>query len=179
MTRKNRLFWFVFAVTLAVYCVMIFWSIPRISAQAGGLAVFDLRPGGYSFDDAKAFLAALSPEGAAFYANVQHKLDTAYPALLALTLGWAILRLAPARWGPWRWPLAATALPGMVFDYRENLDVDAMLELGPNGITPRIVEAASLDSQIKAATSSMSMAVLLILLGLWLFRRWRAVQKPV
>ena len=173
MTGKNRLFWFVAAVTLAVYCVMIFWSIPRISTQAGGLTVFDMRPGGYSFDQAKAFLAALSPAGAAFYADVQHKLDTAYPALLALTLGWSILRLAPANWGLWRWLIAATALPGMVFDYRENLDVSSMLKLGPNGITPQLVEAASRHSQLKAISTSISTAILLVLLGIWLVRLLR------
>lgn len=164
MKGNDRLFWFVVAVTLADYCVMIFSSIPRISAHAGGLAVFDMRPGGYSFEEAKAFLAALSPEGAAFYTNVQHRLDAAYPALLALTLAWAILRLAPTRWGRWRWLLAATPLPGMVFNYRENLDVATMLKLGPDDITPAIVEAASLHSQAKAATTSICMAILLILL---------------
>ncbi len=170
MTGKDRLFWFVVAVTLADYCVMIFWSIPKISAQAGGLTVFDMRPGGYSFDEAKTFLAALSPVGAAFYANVQHKLDAAYPALLALTLGWAILRLAPANWGQWRWLLAATTLPGMVFDYRENLDVATMLKLGSEGITPAIVEAASLHSQAKAVSTSVSISTLLVLLGIWIVR---------
>ena len=173
MKGKDRLFWFVIAVTLADYCVMIFWSIPKISAQAGGLTVFDMRPGGYSFDEAKTFLAALSPEGAAFYINVQHKLDAAYPALLALTLGWAILRLAPANWGLWRWLLAATALPGTVFDYRENLDVSSMLKLGPNGITPQLVEAASLHSQLKVVSTSVAMAILLVLLGIWARRLLR------
>lgn len=176
---KHRLFWAVVAVALADYFAMVFWSIPRISAEAGGLAVFDMRPGGYSFEEAKAFLAALSPEGAAFYTGVQHKLDAAYPALLALTLGWAILRLTHARWGRWRWLLAATALPGMVFDYLENLDVSAMLKLGPEGVTPQLVEAASRHSQLKAAATSVAMAVLLVLLALWTFRRWRRAQKPV
>ena len=173
MTAKDRLFWFIVAVTLAVYGVMIFWSIPRISSQAGGLAVFDMRPGGYSFEDAKAFLAALSPEGAAFYIDVQHQLDTAYPALLALTLGWSILRLAPARWGLWRWLLAATALPGMAFDYWENLNVSEMLKLGASGITPLMVEAASFHSQVKAAASTISMTILLVLLSIWVYRHFR------
>lgn len=173
MTAKDRLFWLVVAITLAVYGVMIFWSIPKISAQAGGLAVFDMRPGGYSFDEARAFLAALSPEGTAFYTDVQHRLDTAYPALLALMLAWSILRLTPASWGLWRWLLAATALPGMAFDYWENLNVSEMLKLGADGITPRMVEAASLHSQAKAAASSISMTIVLVLLCTWVYRRFR------
>ena len=168
---SNRVFWLLFAVMLGDYLAMVLWSIPVLSRDAGGLAVFDMRPGGYTFDEARTFLAALSPEGTRFYTQVQHRLDAAYPALLALTLGWAILRLAPVRWGIWRYVLAATAIPGMVFDYWENFDVSAMLRAGPDGITPALVETASLHSQLKAATSTVSMTILLILLAIWLFRR--------
>lgn len=176
---SNRIFWMVVAVTLGDYFAMVFWSIPRISAEAGGLPVFDLRPGGYTFEEARAFLVALSAEGAQFYANVQHRLDAAYPALLAVTVAWSILRLAPARWGVWRHLLAATAIPGMIFDYLENRDVAGMLALGPDRITPELVETASFHSQAKAATSSVAMTILLVLLALWAFRRWRAPHKPV
>ena len=58
----------------------------------------------------------------------QQRLDIAYPALLAATLVMAILLLSPAGLGRWRWLLAATALPGMVFDYLENASVAAMLD---------------------------------------------------
>lgn len=176
---SNRIFWIVVAVTLGDYLVMLFWSIPKISATAGGLPVFDMRPGGYNYDEARAFLAALSAEGAWFYENVQHRLDAAYPALLAITLAWSILRLAPARWGVWRHLLAATAIPGMIFDYLENRDVSRMLVLGPDGITPEFVSAASFHSQAKAATSTVAMTILLVLLVLWAFRRWRAPHNPV
>jgi hypothetical protein len=179
VTANNRIFWLVVAATLGDYLVMVLWSIPRISAEAGGLPVFDLRPGGYTHEEARAFLAALSAEGTHFYANVQHRLDAAYPALLAVTLAWSILRLAPARWGVWRHLLAATAIPGMVFDYLENRDVARMLALGPDGIAPDLVRTASFHSQAKAATSSVAMTILLVLLALWAFRRWRAPHKKV
>lgn len=177
--KPGTVFWLVVAATLGDYLVMVFWSIPRISAEAGGLPVFDLRPGGYSFEEAREFLAALSPHGAQFYANVQHRLDAAYPALLAVTLAWSILRLAPARWGVLRHLLAATAIPGMIFDYLENRDVERMLALGPDGLTPELVETASFHSQAKAATSSISITILLVLLAVWTFRRWRAPHNPV
>ncbi len=88
-----------------------------------------------------------------------------------MTLGWAILRLAPARWGVWRYVLAATSIPGMVFDYLENADVATMLKAGADGITPALVETASFHSRAKAATSTVSMTILLLLLAVWLFRR--------
>jgi len=176
---SNRIFWLVLAVTLGVYLTMVFWSIPFVSREAGELPVFDLRPGGYTFEEAKAFLAALSPEGTRFYADVQHRLDTAYPVLLAVTLAWAILRLAPASWGAWCWALAATAVPGMVFDYWENAGVAFMLEMGPDGITPAVVAAVSFHSRAKAALTTVSMSILLILLLRWVYRRWRAPHNSV
>ncbi|GAB4348252.1 MAG: hypothetical protein Kow0026_02540 [Oricola sp.] len=177
--NPNRIFWLVVAVTLGDYLAMVLWSIPKISAAAGGLPVFDMRPVGYSFEEAAAFLAALPAEGARFYENVQHRLDAAYPALLAVTLAWSILRLAPARWGIWRHLLAVTAIPGMVFDYLENRDVARMLVLGPDGITRDLVSVASFHSRAKAVSSAAAMSILLVLLAIWAIRRWRAPHNPV
>lgn len=177
--HTSRIFWVVVAAMFGVYLTMLIWSIPFVSHEAGGLPVFDMRPGGYSFEEAKAFLEALSPEGARFYIEVQHRLDAVYPALLTLSLAGAILRLAPVSWGVWRWLFAASALPGMVFDYWENANVSSMLEMGPNGITPAFVATASFHSQAKAALTTVSMGILLLLLLLWVYQRWRAPHNPV
>ena len=83
----RRLFWAALAIALAVYLVMIFWSLPRISEAAGGMTPFDLRPFGYDMGAARGFLAALGPEGTEFYREVQLTIDTLFPAALALSLG--------------------------------------------------------------------------------------------
>lgn len=166
------LFWSVVAATFAVYAVMLGWSIPAISDAAGGRAVFDMLPAGYSYAEAQAFLAALSPEGADFYLRVQHRLDLIYPALLATSTGWAMLRLAP-RWR-WRLALLLVPIPGMVFDYLENRAVAAMLLAGADGLTPEMVAQASRFSQLKAIFSTVSIGLLLMLILAWAFRRWRA-----
>jgi hypothetical protein len=136
MARRPR-FWAVVAATLAVYAAMVLWSIPRIEAAAGGLPVFDLRPGGYGFDEARAFLTALSAEGRDFYLRVQHRLDLIYPPLMALATGWALLLLAPGG-GAWRL-VALVPLPGMVFDWLENAAVARMLTAGPEALTEAMV----------------------------------------
>jgi hypothetical protein len=133
---EQRIFWAVVATTLAVYAVMLTWSIPAISDAAGGRAMFDMLPAGYSYDEARAFLTALSPEGADFYLRVQHRLDLFYPALLAIASGWAMVRLAP-RWR-WRLALLLVPVPGMVFDYLENCAVAVMLAAGEDGLTPEM-----------------------------------------
>lgn len=169
MSLVRAAFWLVFAVTLGVYLVMLLWTLPAITAAAGGLTPFDLRPTGYGLDEARAFLAALSPEGTALYRNVQQRLDIAYPALLAATLALAILRLAPA--GASCWLLATTALPGMVFDYLENASVATMLDVGAAALTPELAATASRWTLLKSAFSTLAFAGLLALLALWLFRR--------
>jgi len=165
------MFWAVVAATLAVYAVMLGWSIPAISDAAGGRAVFDMLPAGYSYAEAQAFLAALSPEGADFYLRVQHRLDLIYPALLAISTGWAMVRLAP-RWR-WRPALLLAPIAGMVFDYLENRAVAAMLSAGADGLTPEMVAQASRFSQLKAIFSTLSLGLLLVLILAWAFRRWR------
>ena len=169
----RNLFWGLFSLTSAIYAAMLGWSLPIITAAAGGLVPFDMRPGGYSFADAHAFLAALTSEGAAFYVNVQQKLDLAYPGLLALTLLYAIAALLPHHIGAWRWVLAVIALPVGIFDYLENHVVAQMIEAGSAGLNVELVAMASQWTVLKAGASTVAMSVLLILL------LWRTSQKAV
>ena len=169
------LFWAVVVATFGVYAVMLTWSLPKISAEAAGLPAFDMRPSGYGHTEATTFLRALTPTGANFYLKVQHRLDLAYPALLAIASGWAMLRLAP----PWRWrsALLLVPIPGMVFDYLENRAVAAMLAAGADGLTLEMAARASMFSQLKAATTTLSLSLLLLLILLWAFRRWRVREN--
>lgn len=164
-------FWLLLAATLAVYLAMIAWTLPRIAAAAGGLAAFDLRPAGYSFEEARAFLVALPPADVAFYLAVQHRLDLVYPALLAVMLFWAIHALSPEAWGIWRWPLALLAVPGSLFDYLENASVAQMLKSGPDALTTAMVGRASTFTVLKSLFDTLAMTVALVLLLAWLWRR--------
>jgi len=173
----NKLFWFVVVLTLAVYAVMVVHTLPAIAVAAGGLAAFDLRPTGYSFDEAVAFLSALSPTGRQIYTGPQRLLDLAYPALLAMTTAWAIIRLAPTRLGRGKYLLAATAIPGMIFDYLENIGVGEMLAMPLSELTAEQVSSLSIISQMKALFGTVSLSILLVLLigyGVaWLRKRQR------
>ncbi|HUV33082.1 MAG TPA: hypothetical protein VMW31_05875 [Devosiaceae bacterium] len=173
MSRLALAFWLIFAAGMAVYPVIVAWSLPTISAAAGGLTPFDLRPSGYSYQEARAFLAALTPEGVDFYRTVQHRLDIVYPPLIAASLFLGIALLAPPAFGRLRWLLAAVALPIMVFDWLENIAVGGLLALGPAGITPEEVAAASRWTVLKSGFSTVAMLVLLALLILWTWRRFR------
>jgi hypothetical protein len=161
---RKLLFWALCAATVFVYALMLSWSLPTLSAAAGGLIPFDMRPAGWSYGEARAFLEALSTDGAAFYRDVQHRLDVVYPALLAATLFFAIAALAPKGLGVWRYGLASIALPVAAFDYLENRLVGMMLDAGAAGLSPALAEAASQSAMLKAGSTTAAMLALVVLL---------------
>lgn len=170
-------FWFLAGATLVVYLFMVLLTLPYIQGQAGGLAPFDLRPFGYSFDEAKAFLAALSPEGAAYYLGPQHWLDLVFPALIAATLYCAlVVLLRPYMGGGGRF-LAALAVFVAVFDWLENRAVAGLLKAGADGITADMVATASRWTALKSGVSTLvyaAVVVLAIIAGWRLWQRRRA-----
>ena len=85
----------------------------------------------------------------------------------------ATLLLTPTRWGALRWLLAFPALPGMAFDYLENRAVAAMLSAQVDGLTSEMVKQASLWTQLKSGLTTLSMVIVLLLLGRYLVLRWR------
>ncbi|MCP4237894.1 MAG: hypothetical protein GY770_30740 [Aestuariibacter sp.] len=134
---------------------------------------FDLRPRGYSFEEAVEFLARLSTDGNLFYLEVQQYLDFAYPTLLAATLGFAIYLLAPRRWGSLRLVLSFVAIPGAIFDYLENQAVAQMLRLNIEDVTSQLVETASRWTVLKSMSTTLAAVVLLIILLWWAWQRFK------
>ena len=165
---RNLLFWLLVAATGAVYAAMALWSLPYVAGETGDLMPFDLRPLGYSPDDARTFLGHLSAEGRAFYLTVQHRLDLAFPALLAATLVWTALRLPPSGWRAVRWVLIGAAVGGMVADYLENAAVAAMLSAAPDAVSAEQIVTASRWTVLKSlgATLAMSLGAVLLVRAL-------------
>ena len=157
--RSRPAFWLLFAAMTACYMVMLIWTLPRLQTMAGGLVPFDLRPMGYTPDEARAFLGALGPDGAAYYLGVQQRLDTVYPALLALVLVFSFRKLAPGKPGL---ALAGLAIVAAVFDYAENLAVRSMLLAGD--VTDAMAQRASAMTIAKSTCATVAFLALLILL---------------
>lgn len=152
MTRRRAAYWSVVALTLAIYGAMVGWTLPGIMREAGGLTPFDLRPMGYTVEQARAFLAALGTKGRDLYLGPQHLLDLFYPPLLAAVLIGAVRALIP-----WLWlqlALALLALGGMTADYVENTRVAAML-LHEGPVPAALVAQASWATQAKSLLTSL------------------------
>jgi len=169
-------------VSVALWGVMVFWTLAYLQRIAGGLVPFDLRPLGYRVAEARALLSALSDIGRAYYADVQLQLDTAYPALYALSRGLLLLWLtAPGRAAERPVPLPARAallvLPVLTawFDYFENEGIAAMLAAGPQAAA-ELIERASFWTQAKSLAGLITEATCVILAAI-AFVRWRQRRR--
>ena len=161
MSTGWKIYWVVVAVTVANYLIMILWSLPLVAEMAGGGVPFDLRPGGYSFDEAVVFLEAINDSGRAFYLKTQHFLDFFYPTLFAATVAIPLVHLMPRYLG---WPLATVAISAAIFDHLENSAVAAMLKVGPEDLAETMVSTASTWTLAKSVSTTIASVTLLIVL---------------
>lgn len=167
------------ALTLSIvlFFSMIWGPLAELRRIAGGLDPFDMRPGGYGLDEARALLAALGTEGRAYYASTQLEVDTLYPLTYALSRGLLLLWLAlpgrasssgfSARVKP---ALLVAPIAACLFDWAENQGIATMLASGTD-VSPAAVARASLCTVAKSAASTVTECLCLALLasGLW---RW-------
>ncbi|MDA5095520.1 hypothetical protein O2N63_15630 [Aliiroseovarius sp. KMU-50] len=157
-------------IAIVVYLAMVLWSLPIISGDAGGLMPFDLRPGGYSYDEAQEFLSALGPQGRTHYLGPQHWLDLFYPGLMALSLVLAYLILFARKWAVL---FSAVAVLAAVFDWAENSAVAEMLNAGVDGVSESLVGWASVLTILKSGAVTLAMLLLLLGCGRVLVRRYQ------
>ena len=165
-------------VSFALWGVMVFWTLAYLRRTAGGLEPFDLRPFGYTPEEARALLYALSSIGRAYYADVQLQLDTAYPAIYALSRGLLLFWVtAPGRTATQPLPLLARLallllpLATAWFDYFENEGIAAMLAAGPQA-GEELIERTSFWTRAKSLAGLATELVCVILAAI-AFVRWR------
>jgi hypothetical protein len=165
-------------VSFALWSVMVFWTLAYLRRVAGGLEPFDLRPFGYTPEEARALLFALSSIGRNYYADVQLQLDTAYPAVYALSRGLLLFWVtAPGRTAarplplPARLALLILPLATAWFDYFENEGIAAMLAAGPQA-GDEIIERTSFWTRAKSLAGLATELVCVILAAI-AFVRWR------
>lgn len=145
---------------------MTFWTLPQIAAAAGGQVPFDLRPFGYSGDEARAFLTALTAEGRALYQGPQRMLDLFYPTALSALLALGLWRITRDRPRPLRLAVVGVAIAGGVADHLENTLVAGLLRADPVMVTDAAVAWASGATMAKSALTAVAAVALLGLAGL-------------
>ena len=161
MSKGWKIYWIMVAATVTNYLMMILWSLPLVSEMAGGGVPFDMRVGGYTFDDARVFLTVITDAGRDFYLNTQQLLDLFYPTLFAITVATPLVHLMPRYWG---WTLAMPAIAAGVSDHLENSAVAVMLRVEPDALTEAMVSTASNWSLVKSILTTIALVALLVIL---------------
>jgi hypothetical protein len=158
------------------YLLMIFGTLAHIETLSG-LRPFDMRPGGYSAEQANSLIDALGSSGRRYYLTRQIPLDLVYPSLMALTLislfkwlGSRDVSQKLVRIGTWFSIAAAIA------DYLENVGICLMILSWPE-ISANTVLATSVASIVKSGLTAT--AVLIVLLGAvyWASKRARTYAR--
>lgn len=163
------LFWSLAALMAADYVYLVFFIEPALAAEAGGLVLFDLRPGGYSPAEALAYLEALSTAGRNLYLNRWFPADMLFLLLLSLFFFFALRHLNRAQPAFIQMLGRVLTIGYAAFDIVENRRVRAMILEG----------ALMLDEQQALIANTMTRfkfilffaLVLLLLMSLW--RAWR------
>jgi len=159
-----------------IYWLMINVTLARLEALSGNTP-FDMRPFGYSLQEAVTLLDALGREGRQYYVARQIPLDIAYPALLAMTL------IATIRW--FDLPVhfrkyarigTALALGVAVFDYAENLGI-VLMTTGWPSVSEGLVFATSSASIVKSALTVAAVVTTLALAAIYLLQRRSARRQ--
>jgi hypothetical protein len=161
----------------ALWAVMFFGTLAHLQALAGA-APFDIRPLGYSYEEAQAFLGAIGEQGRAYYLNPELLLDTVYPPFYALSRGLALWWLTmpgrlydgavPRRW---RWTLVAFPVVMASCDGVENVCIAKMLWTWPD-LSPGLVQVSSLATRVKFMAGVFT-EILIAALAIPAVLRWR------
>jgi hypothetical protein len=165
-------------VSFALWGVMVFWTLAYLRRTAGGLEPFDLRPFGYTPEEARKLLYALSSIGRKYYADVQLQLDTAFPAVYALSRGLLLLWVtAPGRTAARPLPLPARLVLLILpiatawFDYFENEGIAAMLAADQQA-SDDLIERTSFWTRAKSL-AALATELVCVMLAAIAFVRWR------
>src|SRR5260370_42507592 len=138
-----------------LWAVMFFGPLAHLERLASGLTPFDIRPRGYSYAEARAFLEAIGQQGRRYYVSPELVIDTVYPPLYAVSRGLALWWLTmPGRVGKSpvplkvRWALIAVPILMATLDVVENACVAVMLWTWPD-LSNAVVELSSFATQVK------------------------------
>lgn len=164
------------SIGASIYLLMIKVTLAHIETVSGHVP-FDMRPLGYSPEDAATLLEALGAEGRAYYLSYQIPLDTLYPATLALALIATLLRIGQripdsklVRLG------IALSASSALFDYIENLGIVALIWSWPS-ISGPLVYAASTATITKSVITTLAILVVLLSGIVWT-RQPKADLRP-
>ena len=160
---SGRIVLFSFILTMAVYLLMLLYTIPKVESFAPGIALFDLSPAGYSYQHATSLFEALGETGRSVYLYQQLPADFIYPGLFAISYSLLLIWLFAKSFKPDSkiFYLAIVPALGGLFDYLENVCIVLMIKSFPD-LSQELVTVASSFSVLKSIFTTGFFLLLLI-----------------
>lgn len=167
---QGKKIFILFLITQIVYFTMIFVTIPKIASINKNIKIFDIRPFGYSYEEALELLEHLDTKGREIYLFQQIPLDLIYPSLFGITFCLVLafflnkIKLLNSKY------IYLTLLPlfSGAFDYLENFSIIQMLTNYPT-ISEKLVNLASVFTILKSLLTSIYFFILIFVLIKYLF----------
>lgn len=145
-----------------IYFVMLMITLPEVQQFALDNKLFDLSPGGYSYEHAVRLLSNLGETGRDVYLKQQLPLDFIYPALFAISsallLSWVLVKRHPKE--SMVFILIWVPIAAGVFDYLENVQIIRMLLNFPE-ISHQMVRLSSTMTILKSGFTTAFFFILL------------------
>jgi len=164
-----------------LWAVMFFGPLAYLTRLAGDLTPLDIRPKGYSYTEARAFLEAIGEQGRSYYTSPELVIDAFYPPLYALSRGlalWWLTMPGRVRDGPLplkvRYALIAVPVLMATLDLIENGCVAVMLSMWPV-LSHGVVAISSLATQVKIIAGVLTELLMGVLAAIWLLR-WNVLR---
>jgi len=160
-TGKNVILFFISA--MIIYVLMLSYTIPSVEKYANGMKLFDLSPGGYSYEYANELLENLGDSGRDLYLYNQLPLDFLYPGLFAIScsllLSWLFLKTKTS--SSRLFYLCLVPVAAGVFDYIENILIVSLITSYPE-ISLGLVGISSFVTIAKSALTMLFFIVLTV-----------------
>ncbi len=160
--------------SLAVYFVMLFYTIPGVQSYAPEMKIFDLSPGGYSYDYSIKLLSSLGDEGRKKYLYTQLPLDFIYPVLFSISSFLLLAWLFSKRYDKSSRIFYFCFVPVIagIFDYLENIQIVLMILNYPE-ISGAQVALSSTSTIVKSGFTT----IFFLLLVFGFFKLWRGSKE--
>jgi hypothetical protein len=163
LNRKpsGQLVLWLFGITTCVYLAIILYSIPAVLEQAPEMKLFDMSPGGYSYEYATELLEVIGPEGREKYLWLQLPIDFIYPGLFAVTYTLMLIWVFSMRFRAESKIFIMALVPATagLFDYIENIGIAMMIKSYPN-LSSGLVQFTSTFSILKSIMTIASYILL-------------------
>ncbi|EKE29676.1 MAG: hypothetical protein ACD_2C00122G0003 [uncultured bacterium (gcode 4)] len=159
-------------LTLSVYFLMIFVTIPELMSYSKWLEILDMKPLWYDYDYVKKLFDALGENWRDTYLRRQLVLDSIYPLLFMITYSYIIKMVYENMLSNKKITLALslTAILWWFFDYFENFGIMKMIIDYPDNLE-NLAKITNIFSVLKSSFSTITFLTIIVWIMILLIRK--------